>query len=196
MKQQRSREKKELMANAAAQLLIDQGPSAVTHRNAAEVAGLAPGSGNYYFPSKAELYEAAVARAEDYRAAMASQLASSVSPCSTALDVSRVVLDVLFAPALTPDVVSKRLIPMLEAHKDPRLQAVMSEHSPLLRNAAMVAFERASGHTLDEATADLITMTMTSALLFGSAMGRRDPIEYAAAQGALLISKLNLAPFI
>jgi len=194
VKQQRSREKKELMANAAAQLLIDNGPSAVTHRNVAEAAGLAPGSGNYYFPSKSELYEAAVARAEDYRSAMAGELAAKVSPQKTSKEVAHVLLDVLFAPALTNDVVSKRLIPMLEAHKDPKLQVIMSEHGPILREAAIIAFQRATGHQLDEATADLITMSITSALLFASAMGNPDPIDYAVSQGALLMDKLNLQP--
>lgn len=192
MKQQRSRDKKEVMAQAAARLLIEEGPAAITHRNVADHAGLAPGSGNYYFPSKAELYRTAVSRAEDYRAEQAMLLAQQVQPAADPKELALALLNVLYAPKLTADVVGIRLIPMLDAHKDPELQSIMRAHAPLLRSAVQQAVFAGAGQKIDDDCAELVSMSLSSALLYGQAIGAEDPIDYAADRIGALLGHLGL----
>lgn len=194
MKQQRSREKKELMAQAAARLLLTQGPHAITHRNVAITAGLAPGSGNYYFPSKTELYAAAVTRAEEYRIEQAKLVAEQAQPTSNPHELAQLLLDVIYAPRLPNDLVGVRLVPMLDAYKDPALLNVIQSHAPHLRSAVRTAIQHATETQIDEDLADLVMMCMSSSLLYGRAIGQSDPVSYAVGQIGVLLTKLGIVP--
>lgn len=165
-KQERSRERKRRMADAAARLLISDGPAAITHRRVAEAAGLAQGSGNYYFRSKQALYAAAVEGAEDLRARAAQEQAEALDAGPRSLEqVARELMDVFFAPGLAADVVAIRLLPMLDAGRDAGLQQIMRAHRPLLAAAVNTALERMTRRRLEDADVELVMEVIAAALL-------------------------------
>lgn len=69
--QARGRARRDAIADTAATLLLDGGVAAVTHRAAAEGAGVPLGSTTYYFTDRDELVAAAVRRAGEREAARA-----------------------------------------------------------------------------------------------------------------------------
>lgn len=186
------------MAAAAARLLIDEGPSAVTHRRVAEAAGLAAGSGNYYYPSKKELYRAAVAGAEDLRAQSALGIArkcvalTNTGRGSTLAWVAAQLMAIYFAPRLGPDVVTTRLNPILEAGRDPELQEIIRNHQPLLGEALNIGLERMAGQTLGNEDLELLMQSIGASLLYGFALGMDDPLDYAARQVARILELLGV----
>lgn len=194
-KQERSQARQQRMAQAAAQLLIEEGPSAVTHRRVAEAAGLAPGSGNYYFPSKKELMRTAVAGAEDLRSRTALEQAHTCPVGQQSLtEVARVLIGIYFAPQLDPDVVPKRLNPILDAGHDPQLQQILRDHQPLLARALDLALDRMTGWTLAESDVEMLMQSIGSSLLYGAALGGQDPVAYAVRSVARLLELLGIRP--
>lgn len=193
IKQHRSQAKQELMAAAAAQLLIDEGPSAVTHRRVAEAAGLAAGSGNYYFPSKKELFRAAVAGAEDLRSESALKVARNCHGGEASLtSVALRLMAIYFAPKLGPDVVTTRLNPMLEAGHDPELQEIIRNHQPLLAGALNIGLERMTGQTLAGNDLEMLMQTIGASLLYGFALGEKDPLGYSARSIARILDLMGV----
>lgn len=185
-KQERSRERKRRMAEAAARLLISDGPAAITHRRVAEAAGLAPGSGNYYFRSKQALYAAAVEGAEDLRSRVALERAEALDARPRTLEeIALELMDVFFAPGLAADVVATRLLPMLDAGRDAGLQKTMREHRPLLARAVNTALERMTGRRLEDRDVELIMQVIAAALLHADGLGPSGGLgEGAALDGA------------
>ncbi|QCB95583.1 TetR family transcriptional regulator [Arthrobacter sp. PAMC25564] len=193
IKQHRSQAKQELMAAAAARLLIDEGPSAVTHRRAAEAAGLAAGSGNYYFPSKKELFRAAVAGAEDLRSESALKVARDCHGGEESLtSVALRLMAIYFAPKLGSNVVTARLNPILEAGHDPELQEIIRNHQPLLAGALNIGLERMTGQTLASNDMKLLMQTIGASLLYGFALGEDDLLGYSARSIARILDLLDV----
>src|SRR5699024_2111078 len=129
--QVRSTARKDAMRSAAAQLLIDQGPSAITHRRVAEAAGLPPGSAAYYYPTREGLYAAAVEAAENLRATAAHELAHGLEfRDRTQQAVARLLIETWYAPKLRDDVVPVRLEPMLAAVRQEGLSEIMARARP------------------------------------------------------------------
>ncbi|MGO4493962.1 TetR/AcrR family transcriptional regulator [Arthrobacter sp. 2YAF22_2] len=181
------------MAAAAAQLLIDEGPSAVTHRRVAEAAGLAAGSGNYYFPSKKELFRAAVAGAEDLRSASALTVARACRPGEESLtSVALRLMAIYFAPKLGSNVVTARLNPILDAGHDPELQEIIRSHQPLLAEALNIGLERMTGRTLGSNDMQLLMQTIGASLLYGFALGENDVLGYSARSIARILELLDV----
>ncbi|RAN78807.1 hypothetical protein B5P43_16575 [Bacillus sp. SRB_336] len=181
------------MAAAAARLLIEEGPSAVTHRRVAEAAGLAAGSGNYYFPSKKELYRTAVEGAEDLRSESAMKAARNCRRGADSLEgIAAQLMGIYFAPALGPDVVTTRLNPILEAGRDPELQEIIRNHQPLLARALNLGLERMAGQTLGNEDLELLMQSIGASLLYGFALGVKDPLDYAARQVARILELLGV----
>ncbi|WP_300682109.1 TetR family transcriptional regulator [Nocardioides sp.] len=173
----------EAMTQAAATLLIDEGPAAITHRRVAEAAGVPSGSANYYFATSAELYRAAVERAEQIRVAGAVSLATGLRRRErTAARTARLLLETLYAPLLDDQVVSLRLQPILAATADQDLGPIVAESRPRLLAALSVVLERSGwvnvAHTAD---VELLARLADASLLYGAAVGDTDPIGDAVA---------------
>jgi len=188
-KQSRSTERQQAMLEAAARLLIDEGPGAVTHRRVAAAAGLPSGSANYYFPTKDGLYAAAVRAAEEMRGACARDYAEGTSrrrrtPASTA----RLLIETYYAPGLRPDVVATRLEPMLSADRTPGLHEIMAAARPGLLESLRIVLRR-SGYdaVADGPDLDLIATTIDAALLHASSRGETDPVTAAEAMVARVL---------
>lgn len=187
--QERSSTRQRALGEAAATLLIQHGPGAVTHRRVAEAAGVPAGSANYYFPSKAGLYQAAVRGAEELRrdSAMAHALAIPEQD-RTPVETARRLIETFYAPALDADVVAIRLEPMLAAHRDPDLRATMAQFRPGHLAALRVVLER-SGHAgvADGPDVDLLAQMIDASLLYAGLTGDSDPIAAAASSVGRLL---------
>lgn len=180
--QDRSGTRQRALGEAAATLLIEHGPGAVTHRRVAAAAGVPAGSANYYFPSKAVLYEQAVRRAEEIRrdSAMAYALAIPEQD-RTPEETARLLIETFYAPALDADVVAIRLEPMLAAHRGPDLRATMAEFRPGHLAALRVVLRR-SGNAMvaDGPDVDLLAQMIDASLMYAGLTGDDDPIGSAA----------------
>ncbi|WP_369045447.1 TetR/AcrR family transcriptional regulator [Sinomonas sp. P10A9] len=192
-KQERSRERRRRMADAAARLLISDGPAAITHRAVAEAAGLAPGSGNYYFPTKQVLYAAAVEGAEDLRLRAAQARAAELDAQPRTLEeIARELMDVFFAPGLAADVVVLRLLPMLDAGRDAGLQRIMQAHRPLLAEAVNAALERMTGRRLADRDVELVMQVIAAGLLHADGTEADAGLAAATATVARVLELLGL----
>lgn len=180
-KQARSAAQQEAMTRAAAALLIAEGPEAITFRNVARAAGVAEGSASYYFPSKRALYAAAVRAAEALRTSSARATAESLAVAERTPDeTAGLLLEVLYAPALGPDVVSRRLEPMLDATRSPELHDVMAASRPHLLESLRIVLRR-SGHAAvaDSPDVELVAQQIDAGLLYGALAGEQDPVGFA-----------------
>lgn len=187
--QERSTARQQLMRDTAARLLIDEGPSGVSHRRVASAAGLPTGSATYYFPSKAALYEAAVAAAEDVRVAAATERAASLPQRERgAAATARLLLETFYAPDLRPDVVHVRLEPMLDATRTPGLAEIMRASRPRLLTALRTVLRRC-GYTAvaDGPDLELLATTIDAGLLYANGSGEDDPIDAACSFVARLL---------
>ncbi len=169
------------MTQAAAHLLIHEGPEAITHRRVATASGVPQGSANYYFPTRAELYAAAVARAEDLRGEGAVALAESLPVRHRAADATaRLLLEALYAPGLDSEVVSRRLRPMLAASTDPELAPIMAASRPRLIGALGEVLRRSGWEAVaGSADLELLARIADATLLHGAALGDPDPVQDA-----------------
>lgn len=180
---------------AAAQLLIDQGPGAVTHRAVAEAANVPAGSANYYFPSKAQLYAEAVREAEDVRCTSALEMARALpqrkrSDMTTAIAL----IEVFYAPGLRPDVVPIRLEPMLAAYRDPELRVIMLGSRSRLLTALRIVLER-SGYAAVAAGSDveLLAQAIDASLIRAGLSGEENPVVIAALSVSRLLEMAQRA---
>lgn len=180
--QARSTDRQRALATAAADLLIQYGPSAVTHRRVAAAAGVPAGSANYYFPSKAGLYAAAVRGAEEIRRESAMAYAHAIPEQErSAQATARVLIETFFAPAIDENLLTVRLEPMLAAHRDPELRATMMEFRPGHLDALRVTLRR-SGHAAiaERPDVDLLAQMIDASLMYAGLTGADDPVETAA----------------
>ncbi|WP_158647795.1 TetR/AcrR family transcriptional regulator [Nocardioides houyundeii] len=187
--QDRSSTRQRAMADAAARLLIDEGPEAITHRRVAAAAGVPAGSATYYFPTRQELYGVAVRAAEELRCTAARERAESLPRRErSARRTAELLLEVLFAPALDRTVVSRRLQPMLEATADPELRPIMAASRPALLDALRTALERSGwGAVAQSPDFGLVAPMLDAALLYGAAVGHEDPVADAVTAVARLL---------
>jgi|SRR5690625_4021858 len=187
--QVRSTARKDAMRSAAAHLLIDQGPSAITHRRVAEAAGLPPGSAAYYYPTREGLYATAVEAAEDLRATAAHELAQGLEVRDrTQQDVARLLIETWYAPKLRDDVVPVRLEPMLAAVRQEGLSEIMARARPRHLDALAEVLRRSGYAKLaDSKDLDLVAMILDSALLYAATTGR-PPIATATAAVARILN--------
>ncbi|TCI99097.1 TetR family transcriptional regulator [Aeromicrobium sp. IC_218] len=180
-KQARSAAQQEAMTRAAATLLIEEGPDAITFRNVARAAGVAEGSASYYFPSKRALYAAAVRAAETVRTTSARATAESLEVAERSpADTAGLMIEVFYAPALGPDVVTRRLEPMLDATRSPELHDVMAASRPHLLESLRIVLRR-SGHATvaDSEDVELVAQQIDAGLLYGALAGEQDPVGFA-----------------
>ncbi|RLP77413.1 TetR family transcriptional regulator [Mycetocola tolaasinivorans] len=187
-----TQERREQMIAAAATLLIAEGPRAITHRRVAETAGIPAGSANYLFPTRRELYAAAVTSAEGVRTAAATAVAQALprvdrGPEDTAL----LLLETWYAPHTDPDLVRIRLQPMLEAGADPELREIMTASRPSLLAALDTVLDRSGFGGAGET--ELIAQMLDASLLYAVGTGAADPRAQAAAQVARLLVLLRRA---
>lgn len=192
--QRRSSLRQQAMVDAAARLLIDEGPDAVTHRRVAAAAGVPAGSASYYFPNRSALYAAAVRAAEHLRSTSAQQHANALPQRDrSAHSTARLLLETLYAPALDEAVVSRRLQPMLEATTDPELRPIMMASRPALLEALRIVLSRSGWSDIAQSTDfDLIVRMLDAALLHSAASGD-DPVHDAVDVVARLLELVRQA---
>jgi DNA-binding transcriptional regulator YbjK len=180
--QQRSRDRQQALADAAAALLIKHGPAAVTHRRVATEAQVPQGSANYYFPSKAVLFAEAVHRAEEMRRDAAQAFASTIPAKSrSAEDTARLLIETFYAPKLEDDVVTTRLEPMLAAYRDPHLRNEMIHFRPGHLEALREVLRRSGRADVAEGPdVDLMAQMIDASLLYAALSGDSDPVAAAA----------------
>lgn len=191
--QDRSTTRQRAMVDAAARLLIDEGPDGVTHRKVAAAAGVPAGSATYYFPTRRALYTDAVRAAEAIRTTTARERAESLPRRNrSARHTAGLLLEVLYAPHLDEAVVRRRLQPMLEAAADPELRPIMAASRPALLEALRIALRR-SGWESVAASADfeLAARMIDAALLYSSAVGEPDPVAGAVEAVARLLELIR-----
>ena len=194
-RQARSTERQQAMRDAAARLLITEGPAAVTHRRVAAVAGVPAGSASYYFPSREDLYAQAVAAAEDVRADSAERFAAGLRARRRGPErTAELLIEAMYAPRLTPDVVTVRLEPMISASRTPVLAEIMRAHRARLL-AALGEVLAKSGYTAASLgrNLDLVALTIESSLLYGAASGQADPVRFATTTVAHLLALTEAA---
>lgn len=187
--QERSSARQRALVVAAAHLLIDQGPSAVTHRRVAEAAGVPAGSANYYFPAKAQLYAEAVHEAEEIRGTAAVRFAHDLARRQRGHAVTaRLLIETFYAPGLRHDVVTTRLEPMIAAHRDPELRAIMLSARDRLLGALRTVLDK-SGHAAvaQGPDIDLIAQLIDASLLRAGLSGEPDPVAVAASSVGRLL---------
>ena len=177
------------MERAAAELLIDEGPDAITHRRVAETAGVPRGSANYFFSTRAALYAAAVRAAEAHRLRSARAFAEAIEPADRgALETAGLLISAWYAPHVGADVVRARLEPMIDAIHEPELRELMSESRPELLDVLREVLAR-SGYRTD-ADIDLIALVLDGALLYESHVGSGEELEAARGIVARLLALL------
>lgn len=165
------------MARAAAELLINDGPEAITHRKVAEAAGVPLGSSSYWFKSSRELFAAAVTEAENLRADAALALAeTSDMGDRSPVQVAGLLIHIWYAPQVGPDVVRARLQPMIDALHDPELGAIMALNRSRMLDALSIVLSRAGYHITD---VDLVAHVLDSSLIYSASIGDRDPLTSA-----------------
>lgn len=187
--QRRSTDRQRAMVDAAARLLIEHGPAAITHRRVAAEAGVPAGSAGYYFPSQAALYAEAVRAAEQLRAAAAHEFADGLArrrrgPRRTA----ELLIRALYAPHVEQDVVPARLEPMLAATRTEGLREIMRASRPRLL-AALSTVLRRSGYTelADTEDVDLLAQVVDASLLYATSAGQPDVLGFAARTAARIL---------
>ncbi|GAA3517979.1 TetR/AcrR family transcriptional regulator [Aeromicrobium panaciterrae] len=180
--QVRSTDRQKALAEAAARLLIQHGPTAVTHRRVAAEASVPAGSANYYFPSKAGLYAAAVRGAETIRRDSAHAFAQSIPQRNRGpVQTARLLIETFYAPGLDADLVTVRLEPMLAATRDPHLRATMAEFRPSHLDALRVVIRRSGWPAIaDGPDIDLLAQMIDASLLYAGLAGESDPVDAAA----------------
>lgn len=191
--QARSRTRQQALVDAAAAVLIEHGPAAVTHRRVAAEADVPAGSANYYFPSKSVLYEEAVRRAEEIRRDAAMAYAMSVPEADrSALATARLLIETFYAPGLDADVVTTRLEPMLAAYRDPDLHATMVYFRPGHLDALRTVLRRSGrAGAADGPDVDLLAQMIDASLLHAGLSGDVDPVGAAAVLVGRLLSLVD-----
>ena len=142
MSQKRSRERRELLLDAAIELFAEGGSRAVTHRAVAQAAGLPPATTTYYFDSIEDLLREALLRNVDQW--VTKMLALAEFPIDTLLIAS----DFESALQLSDQVWENRPIDESRAELSVLLAA---SRDPLLRDAARDALQ-----TLEDIAAKLL----------------------------------------
>lgn len=179
------------MRSAAAQLLIERGPDAVTHRQVAAAAGVPVGSASYYFPSRDGLYRAAVEAAEGIRMAAARAYADALprrdrSPRTTA----RALIEALYAPHLEPDVVAVRLHPMLEATRTDGTAPTMRASWPVYLDVFRSVLDKSGYDGMDQDDVVALRLMVDAGLIYASTSGADDAVDYAVERVAALLRRM------
>lgn len=195
VRQKRSGQRQEAMREAAARLLIEHGPAAVTHRRVAAEAGVPAGSAAYYFPSIEELYAEAVRTAEGMRTAAARAFAEDLTTRRrSSATTARLLIEALYAPRLDADVVTVRLEPMLDASRTPGLLETMRGSWPGLVEVLRTVL-RKCGYDAVADTDDvlLVRLLIDAALLHAEVQGSADAVEHAVRTVARLLDLASAA---
>ncbi|QIM15396.1 TetR family transcriptional regulator [Leucobacter insecticola] len=166
------------MVRAAARLLIDNGPSAITHRRVAEAAGVPVGSANYFFPTRKGLYAFAVEAAESLRLEAAQGLVAAVPPATrTPAETAHLLIQTWYAPHVGRDVVRARLEPMIDALHEPELRDIMSRSRPKLLQVLRELLEKSGfGGVTD---VDLVALVLDGSLLYEHDLDETTVLESA-----------------
>lgn len=179
------------MREAAARLLIDEGPEAITHRRVAAAAGVPIGSASYYFPTRDGLYRAAVEAAEEVRVAGAREYAAALprrarGPRTTA----RLLVEALYAPHLEPDVVAVRLAPMLEATRSQATAPTMQASWPAYLAVFRTVLEKSGYAGVTDEGIVALRLMVDAGLLYAGTAGAHDAVEYSVGRVAALLALL------
>lgn len=135
LSQERSRQRREQLLEAAIELFTEGGARAVTHRAVAKRSGLPPATTTYYFSSVDELLGAALAR--HLETWIADMKAMAEVPLLGPMHIDEGRELVTFAFALrTPEMVRTHLAVFLTASGDPELKPLATEAVSTLETLA------------------------------------------------------------
>ncbi len=155
------------MASAAGELLRTEGPSAVTHRRAADQAGIPQGSANHIFRTQVELYNAAVTHAEQARYESAVDFSQTLPrKLSNLGELARALIKAQYSPVRDEDLLRYRVEPMLLASMDPIAGPVIRRTQQRLRPVLESIVRRSE--LRDSSVIDLIPQLVVAAVLGAS----------------------------
>ncbi|GAA0460408.1 TetR/AcrR family transcriptional regulator [Streptomyces stramineus] len=139
----RHRARRRHIIDAATELFAAKGFERTTTAEICKAAGMSAGNVFHYFPNKRAIFHAVFEEDEDEGATKADRLAAArtaADPWAALLDT----VDLLAAPAMEPLVPALVMEAMIQAYRDPDLEAMLSRDNDderatvttLLRNAA------------------------------------------------------------
>lgn len=165
--------RRELLRNAAAQVLNEQGFAALTHRAVAARAGIPLASTTYYFASVEDLAEQALQRAvDDWLAGSEAALAALPASLTSRPATARALLVVVAGGVTEPAELVSMYERYLEAGRTPHLRPiVVAFNADLVRRVAVVLGR--AGRTPD--TAQLVLATVDGLLLTALSEGSEQP---------------------
>lgn len=139
--QERSRERRDALLDAAIELFAESGKRGVTHRAVATRADLPTASTTYYFASIDELVRAALTRHLQTWMAELEQL-TTVTESMEAIPAEPVDVIAQILANRPTDVVAAQLSILLESARDPELRTVMTDMLEALEGLAATLLER------------------------------------------------------
>ncbi len=165
LSQERSRQRRDDLLDAAIELFADGGPRGITHRAVAAKAGLPPATTTYYFASIDELIQEALSRhierwLHDLQALTATPVDADIS-----LDDASGLITAIFA-VRSPNVVGLHLSIYLAAARDHELRRRAAEALDALEILATKTLQNVGIVGADDLARSLV------ALIAGSAVGR------------------------
>ncbi|GGZ63425.1 TetR/AcrR family transcriptional regulator [Streptomyces subrutilus] len=139
----RHRERRRHIVDAAAGLFAARGFERTTTAEICKAAGMSAGNLFHYFPTKRAIFHAVFVEDEQERAAKAGRFAAALAsddPWAALLDV----VDLLTAPALEPLVPALVMEAVIQAYRDPELEALLSRDEEDERGAVTALLRRAA----------------------------------------------------
>lgn len=188
-RQERGQRRQEAIAAAAAELLVESGYGAVTHRSVAHRCGVPLGSTTYYFGSLDDLRAAAVGLLVDQWIEHGNALAAELDPAPARrpnVEVAARMLVRAVLPDTTPDGLLAQYELLIGAVRQPVVAAVLRGARPRL--TGMLAELIARLGCADWITPDLVLAVVDGAVVSALSEGRDDVMEYAV---GLLVTALE-----
>lgn len=187
MKQERARHKKEHLVGAAAELLQEQGWSALTHRALSARSGVPLASLTYYFDGVDDLVaQAASELARQHLATARATVEALPRRRRSAARTAALVVQVLVGPDPAPQDLRSLYERYLQAGRTPALAAVVRTWNADLHALVAELLERA-GRPADSDRVALLVAALDGLLVTALAEGSDDPVAAALAAALPLV---------
>ena len=176
------------LQHAAADVLVEQGWAALTHRALAARAGVGLGSTTYYFPSAEQLLVAAATQlAEQHLAASRALLAQVSDQRRSASGAARLVADLVLGADATTTELTAFYERYVRAGQTPELRALVIRWNTELRSLVQQGLDR-SGHRVDDRQARLLIAALDGLVVSALAEDDADPVASAVRGITALLS--------
>ena len=175
----RGQQRLAVLQHAAADVLAEQGWTALTHRALATRAGVGLGSTTYYFPSAEQLLVAGATQfAEQHLAASRALLAQVPDRRRSASSAARLVADLVLGADATSPALTAFYERYVRAGQTPELRALVIRWNTELRSLVQQGLDR-SGHRVDERRARLLIAALDGLVVSALAEDDADPVASA-----------------